>query len=253
MKPPLCLQQGSLLNWVGVFHTEADDDESSKILTWRGAYLFHICMFLLPWPSLVSSHGSHPVHYVMASMGQDIYPFAKHTWSCRHPCPLHITWSFHPSSVDAPVDIHGRRYSFPLIYPREVFLAWCWVITRPSTACGIVSLSLPLGVGLTGMGLVHLSHTWCTPTHKGMPASDTIRRSQSWCRMCEFPMWFSTSNKGMSVMIWCTTSWGLSSHLFSIFLLPWKAFTLIWTRSQTSNLWYLFSSHSNISVCNPQP
>ena len=148
----------------------------------------------------------------------------------RHPCLLHITWNLHPSSVDAPVDIHRRSHSFPFIHPREVFLAWCWVITRPLPSCGIVLLSLPLGVGLTGMGLVHPSCNWQTPTHKGTPASDT-RRSWLWCRTHEFSCWSFTSYEGMSVTIWCTTSWGLSSHLSLIFLFPWKASALTRTRS----------------------
>ena len=104
-------------------------------------------------------------------------PLPKCTWSCRHPLPLHATWSLHPSSVDAPADVHRRSHSFPLIHPREVFLAWCWVINRPLYSHGVVSLSLHLGVGLTVVGLVHLSHTWKTPTHKGTPVSDAKRRS----------------------------------------------------------------------------
>ena len=84
--------------------------------------------------------------------------------------PLHITLSLHLSSVDAPADVHGRSHSFPLIHPRVVCLVWCWVIARPLLSCDIYFLSLPLGVGLTGVGLVHLSHVWWTPTHKGMPA-----------------------------------------------------------------------------------
>ena len=113
-------------------------------------------------------------------------------------CPLHITWSLHPSSVDALADVHGRSCNFPLIHPREVLLAWCWVIARPLSSHGIISLSLPLGVGLTGVGLVHLSHAWQTPTHKGMPVSDAMRRSQLQCRMCDCPCWFVTLYEGMS-------------------------------------------------------
>ena len=113
----------------------------------------------------------------------NICPSTKCMWAfqpfCqgRHPWPLHITWNLHPSSVDALVDIHRRSHSFSFIHPRGVFLAWHWVITRPLSSCGIVLLSLPLGVGLTGVGLVHLSHTWQIPTCKGMTASNTIRRS----------------------------------------------------------------------------
>ena len=138
--------------------------------------------------------------------------------------------NLHQFSVHTPVDVHGRSHSFPFIHPREAFLAWHWVIARPSSSCGIVLLSLPLGVGLTGVGLVHPSHTCWTPTHKGTPASDPMRRSQLWCRMHEFPCRFFTSYEGVSVAIWNTTSWGLSSHLSMIFLFPWKASAL--TRSR---------------------
>ena len=113
----------------------------------------------------------------------DVYPSTKHMCACcpccqgRHPHLLCIAWNPHPSSVDALADIHRRNCSFPFIHPREVFLACCWVITRPSSSCGIVLLSLPLGVGLTGVGLVHLSCDWKTPMHKGMPASDAVRKT----------------------------------------------------------------------------
>ena len=39
-----------------------------------------------------------------------------------------------------------------LIHPREVFLAWCWVIARPLTFRGIVLLSLALGSRLNWGG-----------------------------------------------------------------------------------------------------
>ena len=160
----------------------------------------------------------------------DIYLSAKCMWSCRHPLPLHITWSLHPSLVDAS-HIHGRSHSFMLIHPREDFLAWCWVIARPLSSHGVFSLSLPLGVGFTGVGLVHLSHAWWTCTHKGAPVSDVMRRSQLWCRTCDCPHWSYTLYKGTSVMIWCTTSWGSSSHQSLIFLFPWKASAFTKTRS----------------------
>ena len=167
----------------------------------------------------------------------DVYPSTKCMWVCqpfcqrRHPCLLHIAWNLHPSSMDAPADIHRRSQSFPFIHPREVFLAWCRVIIRPLSSCGVVLLSLPLGVGLTGVGLVHMSHAWQTPTHKGTPASYTMRKSQLQWRMHEFPCWSFTSYKGTSVMIWHTTSRGLSSHLSLIFLFTWKASALTRMRS----------------------
>ena len=162
----------------------------------------------------------------------DIYPSTNCMWACwpfckgRCPQPLHIAWNLHPSSVDALSDIHGRSHSLLFIHPREVFIAWHWVIARPSSSCGIVLMSLPLGVGLTGVGLEHPSHALQTPMHKGMPTSDAMRRNWLQCRMHEFPCWSITSYKGMSVVIWHTTSWGLSSHLSLIFLFPWKVSTL---------------------------
>ena len=119
-------------------------------------------------------------------------PSAKCMQSCRLPLPLHVSWSFHLSSVDTPVDTHWRSHSFPLNHPRQVWLNWCLVITRPLSTHGIVSLSLPLGVGLTGLGLVHLSHAWQTPTQKGMPVSDMTRRSWFQWRMYNCPCWSIT-------------------------------------------------------------
>ena len=107
--------------------------------------------------------------------------------------PLHVTWSLHPSSVDALADVHSRNCSFPLIQPREVCLAWCWMIAWPLFSCGVFSLSLPLGVGLTGVGLVHLSCAWQTPTHKGTPVSDMMRRSLLQWRIHDCPHWSITS------------------------------------------------------------
>ena len=178
----------------------------------------------------------------------DIYPSAKCIWSCRHPLPLHITWSLHPSLVDTPADVHGRSYSFPLIQPREVFLAWCWVITRPLSSHGVLSLSLPLGMGLNGVGLVHLSHAWWTPSHKGMPVSVTMRRSQLWCRTPDCPCWSITSYKGMSVAIWCTTSYGSSSHLSFIFLFSLMASAFTKTRSPGFRSMAPIFSHSTVSI-----
>ena len=225
---------GSLNGRIGVFHVKVDDDSLSKSITWRGVHPFHTLVVLLPQSNSLSSCGGQPVHYLLASMGWCLSPQTHMNMlvilSRRHPCPLHITWNLHPSSVDTPVDIHRRSCSFPFIHLREVFLAWCWVITRPLSPCDVVLLSLPLGVGLTGVGLVHPSCAWWTPTCKGTWASDTTVRSWLWCRMHEFPWSSFTSYEGTSVMIWNTTSWGLSSHLSRIFLFPWKVSALTGTR-----------------------
>ena len=119
-----------------------------------------------PYPLWSCNHDS--VHWVVMAViqsavwwhlqAEDVYWSAQCMWSCRHPLPLYIIWGLHLFSVDAPADIHRRSHNFPLIHPREVLLAWGWVITRPLSTHGIISLSLPLGVGLTGVGLVCLSH-----------------------------------------------------------------------------------------------
>ena len=150
---------------------------------------------------------------------EDIYPSAKCMQSCKHPPPLHVSWSLHPSSVGALVDVHGKSHNFPLIHPREALLAWHWVVARPLSSHGIISLSLPLRVGFTGVGLVHLSHTWQTSTHKETTVSD-IMRSQLWWRMHHCLHWSVTLYEGKSVTIWCTTSRGFSSHQSLIFLFP---------------------------------
>ena len=108
--------------------------------TWHGGLLTHYnppFWSCKPWPSSVSSCVSHRVHHPMALMGSDVIPSAKCTWSGRCPHPLHITWSLHPSSVDTPADVHGRSHNFPLIHPREVFLAGHWVTAHPLSPCGI--------------------------------------------------------------------------------------------------------------------
>ena len=181
IKPPSSWWQRSIFNWVGVLCIRVEDVDSLQILTWRGTYLlqppFWSCK---PWPSSVSSCVSHGIHHLMASMGSDIIPSAKCTWSGRCPHQLHITWSLHLSSVDAVVEIHGRSHNFPLIHPREVLLAEHWVTTQPLFSYGIIISSLPLEVCLHGVGLVHMPHAWQTPIHKGMPTSDVMRRSQFW-------------------------------------------------------------------------
>ena len=153
--------------------------------TWHGGAHTHFIppMVLLPWLSSMSSCGSNSVHYPMASTGWDIYPSAKCMRSCRHPLPLHITWSLHPSSVDALADVHGRSHSFLLIHPREVFLAWHWVIARPLSSHGIVSLSLLPGSRLNWGG-AGTSVPCLADTHTQGNASFWCnkRRSQLWCR-----------------------------------------------------------------------
>ena len=156
--------------------------------------------------------------------------------------------------MDTLADIHGRSHSFLFIHPREVFLAWCWVIARPLSSFGIALLSFPPGVGLTGVGLVHLSHTWQTPMCKGTPASDAMRRSQLQCRMCEFLFICS----GLSLHMRGGLSWS-DILLFEACppICPWSSSSLekylpwLGWDHQVSNLWHLFPSHSTTSVSEP--
>ena len=70
----------------------------------------------------MSGHIYLKVHYLLASTGSDIIPLTKHTCPFQHLQPHHITCGLHPSSVDAPEDVHSRSHNFPLIHPREVLL-----------------------------------------------------------------------------------------------------------------------------------
>ena len=179
MRPPFSWQQVSLFNWVGVFGIKIDDGESLKNLTW--GYLS------IPYP-LWSCNCDSVLWVVMVVIqsavqwhlqAKDVCPSTKCMRSCRHPLPLHVTWSLHPSSVDTPVDtqvdIHGKSHNFPLIHPREVWLAYFWVNARQLSTHGVILLSFPLGFGLTEVGLLYLSHAWWTPKHKGTPVSDAMR------------------------------------------------------------------------------
>ena len=107
--------------------------------------------------------------------------------------PNHVTCGLHPSSVDAPVDIHGRSCNLPFFHPREALLVGHWVTTLPLSSCGILIFSPPTEVVLHGVGLVHLSCVWWLPIHKRMPISDVMRRSWFQWRTHDHPHWFITS------------------------------------------------------------
>ena len=125
IKSLFCWQQGSLFVWVGVLHIREEDTSSSMLLTWRGTYPLYPPFGLANHDP--SSSVGCGVHHPMASVGSDVIPLVKCTCSfqCLH--PLHITLSLHPSSVDAPADVHSRSCNFLLIHPREVLLAGQWV------------------------------------------------------------------------------------------------------------------------------
>ena len=90
--------------------------------------------------------------------GYRCHPSALCMCSSRGLQPNHLTCGLHPSSVDAPVDVHNPSCNFPFFHPWEAFLVGHWVTTLPSCSCGIIFLSPPKEVVLQGVGLVHLSH-----------------------------------------------------------------------------------------------
>ena len=85
------------------------------------------------------------------------HPSALHMCSSGGLQPNHFTCGLHPSSVDAPVDVHDPSHNFLFFHPREALLVGHWVTTLPSFSCGILSSSPPKGVVLHGVGLAHLS------------------------------------------------------------------------------------------------
>ena len=75
MKPPLYRQGGSLFQWVGAFCIR-EEDRCCHSSGHRG-YLpisLPLCSVwpCLPWPSSMSGHIHHGVHYLPASMGIDL-------------------------------------------------------------------------------------------------------------------------------------------------------------------------------------
>ena len=146
----------------------------------------------LPWPSSVSGSIPLQVHYLPASTGYRHCPSALHMCSFWGLQPNHFTCGLHPSSVDAPVDVHGPSCNFLFFHPREALLVGCWVTALPSFSYCVLLSSPPMEVVLHGVGLVHLSCAWQLPIHKGTLTSDMTRRSQFQWRTGDRPCWFIT-------------------------------------------------------------
>ena len=235
MKPPLCRQWGSIFWWVGAFCIrEVDKCHSS----WHRGYLPISLPLISVWPCLPWPHsviGCIPlgVHYPPASTGSDVIPSALYMCFFQGLQLHHITCGLHPSSVDAPVDVYGRSHNFPFFHPREALLVGHWVTTLPLSSCGILFLSPLTEVVLHGVGLVHLSHVWWLPIHKGMPISDTWWEEVGFGVKDSWPSvlvrYFVRGD--ISCTIWCTTSQVSSSHLSLIFLFPFLASVFTSTRS----------------------
>ena len=195
MKSPLYGWQGSLFVWVGVFCIREVDIYSSLFPTWRGTYLLHPqCLVFL---TMTQFHEWSC--WSQGPLSNGIYGQQCHSLSQMHMFPFdvnshvmlplvftHFLWMFQWMSM---VEV----ITFPLIQPREVFLAGCWVTMLPIFSCGVISISPPMEVGLCGVGLIHLSHACQTPTYKGMLTCDAMRRSWFWWRMHHLPCWSVTS------------------------------------------------------------
>ena len=194
MMPSLYRQWGSLFRWVGAFCIREADyfvllSDMGVTCPFHSPILFGLAYL---WPSSVIGHIPLEVHYLPASMGIDVISSALHMCSFQGLQSSHITCGLHLSSVDAPVNVHGRSHNFPFFHPREALLVGHWVTTLPLISCGILLSSPPAEVVLHGVGLVHLSCVWQLPIHKGMPIPDATRRSQFQWRTCDHPCWFIT-------------------------------------------------------------
>ena len=143
-------------------------------------YPFHSPLFAwpcLPWPSSVS--GIIPLldHYLPASMGIDIVPLPYIHVPSEVCSQITLPVVFpHPQCTLQWMSMYKPQLPvFPLM---EALLLGHWVTTLSSFSSGILFSSPLTEVVLHGMGLVHLSHVWQLPIHKGIPTSDAMRRSQ---------------------------------------------------------------------------
>ena len=194
MMPPFYRWWGSLFRWVGAFNIR-EADNLVLLSDTRVTYPFHSPHSVWPcllWPSSMIGCIPLGVHYLPVSMGIDVIPSALHTCSFQSLQPNHITCGLHLFSVDTPVDVHGRSCNFLFFHPMEALLVGHWVTTLPLSSCGVLFFSPPTEVILCGVGLVHLSHVWQLPIHKGTPISDVTRRSQFRWRTHDHPHWFVT-------------------------------------------------------------
>ena len=194
----------------------------------------------LPITSPMFSLANHdPVLWVVTLVSRFtiqlcIYEQWHHSLSQMHICPLwclqpcHVTCGLHPSSVDAPMDIHGRSCNFLLIHPREVLLAGHWVTALPIFSCGIISSFTSCGGGLAwGDAGTPVLYAWQMPIYKGMPTPEVGWEEVSFGGGCmTFCIGPSLRKRGCLSWSDSTTSHVSSSHLSLIFLFPLKAICL---------------------------
>ena len=133
------------------------------------------------WGSLSASINRHWCHSLCLT-----YVFLP-----RFAATSHYLWSS-PILCGCSVRCPWQKLQLPIFPPREALLVGHQVTDLPLSSCGILFLSPLTEVVLCGVGLVHLSHVWQLPIHKGMPISNAMRRSQFWWRTHDLPCWFVT-------------------------------------------------------------
>ena len=124
MKPPLYRQwRVSLLVGRSILHQRG---RQTLLFFLTLGLLTHFAppCFCLALPTMTqfcdwshSSWGSLSVSQALTSL-----PSALCMCSFQGLQPHHITCGLHLSSVDTPVDVHGRSHNFPFFHPREALL-----------------------------------------------------------------------------------------------------------------------------------
>ena len=124
MKPPLYRWPGSLFWWVGAFCIREVDRCCHS--SWHRSYL-PISLPPVLWLALPTmTQFCDWLHSSRGSLSASInrhwhHSSALHTCSFQGLQPHHITWGLHSSSVDAPVDVHGRSCNFLFSTPGKLY------------------------------------------------------------------------------------------------------------------------------------
>ena len=191
MKPPLYMGWGSLFQWVGAFCIrEVDRCCHSLDMGVLTCFTPPFVMFGLPtmtqfcewlhssWGSLspsINGYWCHSLHLT--------YMFLLR--SAATSCYLRSSWCLgrHP----------WQKLQLPIFPPKGSLtgrsLGECLTIILLWHPLSFTSCRGSLAWG----GLVHLSHAWWLPIHKGMPISDVMRRSRFQWRTRDLLCWFITS------------------------------------------------------------
>ena len=194
MKPPLYRQGGSLFQWMRVFCIREVDRCCHS--SWHRGYLsFSLPPLLcLALPTVTQFH--EWLHSSWGSLSACINGHWHHS--------LHLMYVFLPRSAatshylrSSPIlsGCCGRcpwwKSQLPIFPPQGSFtgrssgdqltIVLLWHLLSFTSCRG----------RLAWVRLVHLSHAWQLPIHKGTPISD-VMRSQFWWRTHDLPCWFIT-------------------------------------------------------------